>query len=166
MSLLLNACDIYAAPSRIEGFGMIQLEAQACGKPVISIDVGGPRDTIIPNETGFLAEVESEVKLDSEWVTKRMGFESRHRIKFPEPKTFAYRANVDQLAEALLKLATDTKLRNKMGKAAAQHAYDTFNYRITAKHISDLVKKYVLKEKQAVAKPIDNPVYSFITKRV
>ena len=166
MSLLLNSCDIYAAPSRIEGFGMIQLEAQACGKPVISIDVGGPRDTIIPNETGFLADVESEIKLNSEWVSKRMGFETRHRIKFPEPKTFAYRANIDQLAESLVKLATDSKLRNKMGKAAAQHAYDTFNYRITAKHIADLVKKYVLKEKQAVSRPIDNPVHSFITKRV
>ncbi len=166
MSLLLNACDIYAAPSRIEGFGMIQLEAQACGKPVISIDVGGPRDTIIPNETGFLAEVESEVKLDSEWVTRKMGFERRHRMKFPEPKTFAYRANVNQLAESLLNLATDAKLRNKMGKAAAQHAYDTFNYRITAKHIADLIKKYVIKEKSAVEQPINNPVYSFLQTRV
>jgi alpha-maltose-1-phosphate synthase len=166
MSTLLNACDIYAAPSRIEGFGMIQLEAQACGKPVISIDVGGPRDTIIPNETGFLADVESEIRLDSEWVTKRMGFETRHRVKFPEPKTFAYRANINQLADALLKLSTDSRLRSKMGKAAAQHAYDTFNYRITAKHIADLIKKYVLKEKQAVAKPIDNPVQAFISTRV
>ena len=158
--------SIYAAPSRIEGFGMIQLEAQACGKPVISIDVGGPRDTIIHGETGFLAEVASEIRLESEWVTKKMGFERRHRMKFPEPKTFAYRANVDQLAEYLLKLATDAKLRNKMGKAAAQHAYDTFNYRITAKHIADLIKKYVLKERNAVEKPINNPVYSFLQKRI
>jgi len=165
MSILLNACDIYAAPSRIEGFGMIQLEAQACGKPVISIDIGGPRDTIIPNETGFLAEVESEIRLDSEWVTKRMGFEKRHRIFFPEPKTFAYRANINQLADALIRLGTDKTLRLQMGKNAAQHAYDTFNYRITAKHISDLVKKYVLKEKQIANKPIDNPVQSFIKTR-
>lgn len=40
MANVINACDIYAAPSRIEGFGMIQVEAMACGKPVISIDKG------------------------------------------------------------------------------------------------------------------------------
>ncbi|MFH1802491.1 MAG: glycosyltransferase family 4 protein [archaeon] len=166
MAVLLNACDIYAAPSRLEGFGMIQLEAQACGKPVISINVGGPRDTVIDGETGFLVDVASEVKLESEWVTRRQGFEKRHRIVFPEPKTFAYRANVDQLAESLLKLMSNKDLRLKMGKTAAEHAYDTFNYRITAKHISDLVKKYVLKDKEAVSKPIRNPVQDFIKTRV
>ncbi|MDP2830516.1 MAG: glycosyltransferase family 4 protein, partial [bacterium] len=41
MPYLLSACDIYAAPSRLEGFGMIQLEAMACGRPVISINAGG-----------------------------------------------------------------------------------------------------------------------------
>src|SRR5690606_33099900 len=37
MPYLLAACDIYAAPSRLEGFGMIQVEANACGRPVIAI---------------------------------------------------------------------------------------------------------------------------------
>jgi len=166
MSVLLNACDIYAAPSRLEGFGMIQLEAQACGKPVVSINVGGPRDTIIDGETGFLVDVASEIKLESEWVTRRQGFEKRHRMTFPEPKTFAYRANIDQLADSLLRLMSDKSLRLKMGKTAAEHAYDTFNYRITAKHIADLVKKYVLRDKEAVSKPISNPVQDFIKTRV
>ncbi|MET3115054.1 starch synthase [Pedobacter sp. CG_S7] len=31
---LIGACDVYAAPSRLEGFGMPQVEAGACGKPV------------------------------------------------------------------------------------------------------------------------------------
>ena len=35
MPYLLAACDIYAAPSRLEGFGMVQVEAGACGTPVI-----------------------------------------------------------------------------------------------------------------------------------
>ena len=72
---MLNACDIYAAPSRIEGFGMIQVEAMACGKPVVSINVGGPAETIIHNKTGFLAGVAEEVKLTEEWVYPHMGFE-------------------------------------------------------------------------------------------
>ncbi|MBU0760339.1 MAG: glycosyltransferase family 4 protein [Nanoarchaeota archaeon] len=147
IATLLNACDIYAAPSRLEGFGMIQLEAQACGKPVVSINVGGPADTIVHGKTGFLAEVGYENKLSSNWVTKIMGFERAHKIKFPEPKTFDYQADIDQLADALFKLMTDFELREKMGKAAAKHALENFNYRVTARHISNLVKEYVLKEK-------------------
>ena len=67
MASLINACDIYCAPSRLEGFGMIQLEAQACGKPVISINVGGPKDIILHEKTGYLVDVEHEIKLESEY---------------------------------------------------------------------------------------------------
>jgi len=77
MVYLLNAADIYAAPSRIEGFGMIQVEAMSCGKPVISINKMGPSETIIHNKTGFLAKVSEEIKLDSEWVYPSMGFEKQ-----------------------------------------------------------------------------------------
>jgi alpha-maltose-1-phosphate synthase len=147
MATLINACDIYAAPSRLEGFGMIQLEAQACAKPVVSINVGGPADTIEHKRTGFLADVAYENKLSSNWATKRMGFEKNHKVHFPEPKTFDYLANVDQLAEGLFALMTDYKLREKMGRAAAKHALEKFNYRVTSRHINNLVKEHVLKEK-------------------
>ena len=45
---------------------MIQVEAMACGKPVISINKGGPAETIIHGKTGFLAGVAEEVKLNEE----------------------------------------------------------------------------------------------------
>jgi starch synthase len=146
MALLLNACDIYAGPSRLEGFGMIQVEAMACGKPVISINVGGPKDTIINGKTGFLVDVESEVKLESEWAYPSMGFEEKHKIKFDKPKTFAYRANSDQLAIYTLKLLTDDKLREEMGKNAAEHALKNFHYKVTAKRMLDLIEKYGIKK--------------------
>ena len=146
MAKLHNACDIYAAPSRLEGFGMIQLEAQACGKPVISINVGGPRDVIKNGKTGFLVDIEHEVKLEREWVYPYMGFEEKKLIEFSEPKTFAYRANVDQLAECTLKLMRDTNLRIRMGNAAAKHALENFHYKVTAKKIADLVAKKILKK--------------------
>lgn len=152
MANLLGACDIYAAPSRLEGFGMIQLEAMACGKPVVSINVGGPADTILHGETGFLAEVASEVKLTDKWVSRKMGFEKRQQIKFPEPKTFEYHADVDHLAEYLCRLMNDSFLREKMGNAAAKHALNNFHYRITARHIADLVQEYVLKPKMITVK--------------
>ncbi len=140
MSNLLNACDIYAAPSRLEGFGMIQLEAQACGKPVISINVGGPKDTIVHNKTGFLADVQEEIKLEREWVYKHMGFKKKHQIEFPEPKTFAYRAHTDQLAEYTLQLLTNDSLREKMGQAAAEHAKMHFLYKDVAKKVIDTIE--------------------------
>ena len=146
MASLLNACDIYAAPSRLEGFGMIQVEAMACGKPVISINVGGPKDTIIHGETGYLVDSESEVKLDSEWAYDWMGFEDKHKIVFDKPKTFAYRANTDQLAAYTYRLMTDASLRQQMGKKAAEHASKNFNYKTTAKNIYDLIEKYVVKK--------------------
>jgi len=106
MSEVLNCCDIYAAPSRIEGFGMIQVEAMACGKPVISIDVGGPAETIIHNKTGFLAKVAEEIKLDEEWAYPSMGFCTKQIVKFDKPKTFAYRADIEDLKDYTLKHST------------------------------------------------------------
>jgi alpha-maltose-1-phosphate synthase len=144
VGILLNACDIYAGPSRLEGFGMIQLEAQACGKPVISINVGGPKDTIVNGKTGFLVDVASEVKLDKEWVYPWMGFQTQHQIEFKHPKTFAYRADIDQLASATLRLMQDENLRYEMGRNGAKHALDKFHYKVTAKRMKDLVEKWVL----------------------
>ena len=68
MPYLINACDIYAAPSRLEGFGMIQVESMSCGKPVISINAMGPSETIVHGKTGLLANVSDKVILNSEWV--------------------------------------------------------------------------------------------------
>lgn len=144
MAQLLNACDIYAAPSRLEGFGMIQLEAQACEKPVISINVGGPKDTILHCKTGFLVDVAQEIKLEREWVYKHMGFKRKMCIEFPEPKTFAYRADIEQLAEYTFKLLGDDALREEMGKAAAKHAFENFNYKVIAQRMVDVINQHVI----------------------
>jgi len=141
MADILNACDIYAAPSRIEGFGMIQVEAMACGKPVISINAGGPAETIIHNKTGFLAGVAEEIRLNEEWAYPSMGFNSKQIIKFDKPKTFAYRADIDDLKNYTLKLLTDKKLREEMGKAAREHAVKNFDYKVTSKKMLDIIKE-------------------------
>ena len=141
MPFLLNAADIYAAPSRIEGFGMIQVEAMACGVPVISIDAMGPRDTIIHGETGYLAKVASTVDLTEEWVTEEMGFDEAFKIKFETPKTFAYRADINELADYLLKLLTDEKLAREIGEKAASHALKHFDYNKLAQKCLELLQK-------------------------
>jgi len=51
---LYRRCRALVFPTLNEDFGMVPLEAMACGAPVIAVDAGGPRDTIIPNVTGWL----------------------------------------------------------------------------------------------------------------
>jgi len=143
MPYLIAACDIYAAPSRLEGFGMIQMEAEACGRPVISINVGGPVDTIIHGKTGYLAEVGETVELKEEWASEDMGFEAYHKIKFDKPKVFAYRASISDLAKYTKRLLTDDKLREEMGRNAREHAMANFQYRDVAKKALKMIKENI-----------------------
>jgi glycosyltransferase involved in cell wall biosynthesis len=48
------ACEIFALPSRGEGFGFVYLEAMACGKPVIGGAHGGAPEIIQDGATGYL----------------------------------------------------------------------------------------------------------------
>lgn len=48
------ASDVVVLPSHTEGLGMVLLEAQAMGKPVITYNVGGVPETLKDKETGYL----------------------------------------------------------------------------------------------------------------
>jgi glycosyltransferase involved in cell wall biosynthesis len=51
---LLAASDVVVVPSRFESYGMVPIEAMAVEVPVVSTNVGGPAETIVDGETGFL----------------------------------------------------------------------------------------------------------------
>jgi glycosyltransferase involved in cell wall biosynthesis len=51
---LLAASDVVVCASRFESFGMVLVEAMASGVPVVSTQVGGPSETIVDGETGYL----------------------------------------------------------------------------------------------------------------
>jgi D-inositol-3-phosphate glycosyltransferase len=50
-----TAADVCVIPSHYEPFGLVAIEAMACGTPVVASAVGGLRFTVLPEETGLLA---------------------------------------------------------------------------------------------------------------
>jgi len=46
--------DVFVFPSTTDTFGNVVLEAQASGVPVVVTDEGGPKENLIPGETGFV----------------------------------------------------------------------------------------------------------------
>jgi D-inositol-3-phosphate glycosyltransferase len=53
---LYQQASVFALPSDEEGFGMVLLEAMACGVPVVSTRSGGPDGIITDAEDGFLVQ--------------------------------------------------------------------------------------------------------------
>lgn len=57
-----NLCDLFIMPSRempdgdTEGFGIVFMEANACGKPVIGGNIGGVKEAVVHGETGIIVD--------------------------------------------------------------------------------------------------------------
>jgi alpha-maltose-1-phosphate synthase len=141
MPYLLAACDIYAAPSRLEGFGMIQVEANACAKPVIAIDAMAFLDTMVHGETAFLAKVAEERKISEGVFGEGHGIDNSYRVVFPSPRTVEYRASVPDVARYLLTLMRDSGLRRRMGEAGRKRVVELFDYRQVARRFLKIVSE-------------------------
>ena len=65
LRLLYSSCDLFVLPSRLEGLGIVILEAMAAGKPIVATNVGGIPELIESGQNGILVEADEEGKLAS-----------------------------------------------------------------------------------------------------
>ncbi len=105
------AADVFVCPSDFESYGIANLEAMACGLPVVSTRRGGPSETIVPGETGYLVDA-GDVDalaagvlrlLNDAGLRERMGVAGRRRII----KTFSVAAAADEHMKLYEKLLRD-----------------------------------------------------------
>lgn len=141
MPYLLSACDVYAAPSRLEGFGMAQVEAGACGRPVLGIKAMAMLDTLVHGETAFLAEVAEEIGVRELVLGEESGFEAGHKVVFDPPRVVDYRASVPSIAEHLKALLNDPELRKRMGEAGRRRAVEKYDYRLVARQLVRILQE-------------------------
>lgn len=64
-----NLCDVFAMPSKREGFGIVYLEAMACGKPTLGGNQDGTVDALCDGELGVLVDPE-DTKAIAEALTQ------------------------------------------------------------------------------------------------
>lgn len=69
-----HLCDVYVHTPRIqglsfEGFGIVYLEASACGKPIVAADAGGIRDAVLDGKTGLIAKNENIEEISKHILT-------------------------------------------------------------------------------------------------
>ena len=122
---IYSQAALFVCPSIYEPFGIINLEAMACGVPVVASAVGGIPEVVIPGETGLLVPVEQMTQAPFEPV------------------------NADQfardLAAAINELMRDEKRRLAMGAAARQRAESVFSWDAIARKTADVYREVVRK---------------------
>jgi D-inositol-3-phosphate glycosyltransferase len=89
LSSFYRAADICLVPSRSESFGLVALEAAACGTPVVAAAVGGLTTLVESGKTGFLVDDHSAEAfvgpvrqiLDDPLLAQRFGASSARRAR-------------------------------------------------------------------------------------
>lgn len=77
---LIHAMDIVVHTSLWEGLARVLPQALIAGKPVVSYDVDGAREVVLPGETGFLLPPKSVEELAEALVTLVHDRDMRHRL--------------------------------------------------------------------------------------
>ncbi len=85
---ILQMVDVFILPSEQESFGLVALEAMACGVPVVASRVGGLPEVVLDGKTGYLADVR-DVQGMSEAVLKLLTDNLRYKSFSEQAVTWA-----------------------------------------------------------------------------
>jgi glycogen synthase len=121
LRILYSHSAVFATPSLYEPFGIINLEAMACGTPVVGSRVGGIPEIVIEGETGFLVSLEHISATD---------FSPRDPEKFQS-----------DFAEKLNLFLTNLDISKKMGEASRKRAEAVFSWKSIARQTVDFYKE-------------------------
>ncbi len=109
---------VFCCPSIYEPFGIINLEAMACGTAVVASAVGGIKEVVVNGETGLQVSLEQQTESPFEPV---------------DPEKFAR-----DLAAAVNALMRDPERRAAMGAAGRKRAVEKFSWAAIARQTADL----------------------------
>jgi len=118
---LYSHAALFVCPSVYEPFGIINLEAMACERPVVASAVGGIPEVVLDGETGRLVPV--ELRADDP-------------MSPTDPDAFA-----QDLARAINDLMADPELRTRMGRAGRQRAVAHFSWGSIADQTVELYRR-------------------------
>ena len=104
---LYSHAAVFCCPSIYEPFGIINLEAMASETAVVASAVGGIKEVVVDNETGFLVPVDFV----------------KGTFKLADPERFSR-----DLASKINQLMKDRELREKFGKAGRKRAEEYFSW--------------------------------------
>ncbi len=89
----MKRCDVFALASEHETFGVVYIEALACGKPVVGTDNGGAED-IIKEENGIIAKKKNVEDLAKALVQIKENYKIYDKDKIREQTIFSYSEKV------------------------------------------------------------------------
>jgi glycosyltransferase involved in cell wall biosynthesis len=106
-----NLCDVFAMPSKGEGFGIVYLEALVCGKPVLAGNSDGSSEPLQDGKLGTLVDADDVEEIESNLsrilrgqgaVSTEQGVRNGERLREETLRKFgfaAFRARLRQLLE-------------------------------------------------------------------